>query len=111
MSELLRRHSSSLFAIGAVASVFSNPSAQYFRAIEYAQSLKATSIEASAELEELVHIVFAEARLRISDWMDSPHFFSLTPCHYACADGGAQQSAVNKNSDMAEIGTRGFMGL
>ena len=37
-------------------------------------------------------------------------FFSLTPCHCACADGGAQQSAVNKNSEVAEIGTRVFIG-
>ncbi len=96
--------------MGAAASVFSNPSLQYFWAIEYAQSLKATSFEVSAELEELVHIVSAEAPLRISDWMDSAHFFSLTPCHCACADGVAQQSAVNKNSEVAEIGARGFIG-
>ena len=110
MSELSRRHSSSLLAMGAVASVFATPSVQYFCAIDEAQFLKESSFDVVAKFVEFVQIVSADAPFLMSDSINSAHFFSLTPCHCACADGGAQQSAVNKNSDVAEIGTRGFMG-
>lgn len=96
--------------MGAVASVFVTSSVQYFCAIDEAQFLKESSVDVVAKFVEFVQIVSADAPFWMSDSINSAHFFSLTPCHCACADGGAQQSAVNKNSDVAEIGTRGFMG-
>jgi hypothetical protein len=50
--------------------------------------LKAASFEVVAKLVELVQMACAEALLRISDWMDSAHYFSLTPCH--CASAAAE---------------------
>lgn len=88
MSELLRRQCSFLLAIGAEDSVLLPWAAQYFWAIELAQFLKAASFEVVAKLVELVQITFAEDSLRISDWMDSAHCFSFTPCHCASAAAG-----------------------
>ena len=84
---------------------------QYFWAIEYAQSLKDASFEVVAKLLEFVQISCAEALFRISDWIDSAHCFSLTPCHCASVAGGVNQNAASMMSEAAEIGARGFIDL
>ena len=97
--------------MGAVAAVVSPSTAQYFWAIYWAQFLKAASFEVVAKLVEFVQMSCAEVSLRISDSMDSDHFFSLTPCHCASDALGLNQNAASSRSEVAEIGARGFIGF
>ena len=71
--------------MGAVAAVVAPSTAQYFWAIDRAQSLKAISFEIVAKSVEFMQMSWAKALLRMLVSMDSTHFFSLTPCHCAFA--------------------------
>ena len=81
-------------------------SLQYFCAIELAQTLKVASFEVVAKLVEFVQIVSAEAWLLISDWINSAHFFSLTPFHGVSADEGITQDAEIITTAAMEIEDR-----
>ena len=109
MSELSSWHCSFLLAVGAAASVMTLSAVQYVWAIDWAQFLKAASFEVVARLVEFVQSSCAEAPLRISDWMDSAHCFSLTPRHCASAVAGFNQNAARVMREAAGIVAKGFI--
>ena len=109
MSELSRGQCSFLLTIGVEDSVLLPWAAQYFWAIEFAQFLKAASFEVVAKLVELVQIACAEDLLRISDWMDSAHCFSLTPCHCASAAAGDTDDDEIITAEATKIEARCFL--
>ena len=55
---------------------------------------------------EFVQIVSAEACLLISDWINSAHFFSLTPLHGVSAAEGIRQDAEIITTEVMEIEDR-----
>ena len=81
-------------------------SVQYFCAIELAQTLNAASFEVVAKLVEFVQMVSAEAWLLMLDWINSAHFFSLTPCHSVSAAEGIRQDAEIMTTEAMEIEDR-----
>ena len=109
ISELSRRQCSFILTIGVEDPVLLPWAAQYFWAIEFAQFLKAASFEVVAKLVELVQIACAEDLLRISDWMDSAHCFSLTPCHCASAAAGGIDDDEIITAEATKIEARCFM--
>jgi hypothetical protein len=96
-------------AIDVEDSVFLPSAVQYFWAIELAQFLKAASFEVVAKLVELVQIAIAEDLLRISDWMDSAHRFSLTPCHCASAAAGGTHDDEIITAEATELEASRFI--